>query len=51
MSRRKRPALPVPELIARKRNGETLAEAEIRALIDGFMDGSVADYFIDRSNG
>lgn len=44
MSRRKPPALPVPELIARKRDGETLAEAEIRALIDGFMDGSVADY-------
>ena len=44
MTRRKRAALPVPELIARKRDGGALDEAEIRALIDGFMSGAVTDY-------
>ncbi len=44
MERRKRKALAVPELIARKRDGEKLDDDEIRDLIDGFLDGSVADY-------
>jgi pyrimidine-nucleoside phosphorylase len=44
MTPTKRAALPVPELIARKRDGGALDEAEIRALIDGFMNGAVADY-------
>ncbi len=41
---KKRQALAVPELIVRKREGETLAEQEIQDLIAGFMDGSVTDY-------
>jgi pyrimidine-nucleoside phosphorylase len=44
MPRKKAQPLAVPELIARKREGQTLSEAEIRELIAGFMDGSVADY-------
>ncbi len=32
------------EIIARKRDGQTLEDAEIGALIRGLMDGSVADY-------
>ena len=44
MKRGARRRLPVPELIARKRDGETLSASEIRDLISGFMDGSVADY-------
>ena len=34
----------VPELIVRKRDGHKLDEQEIRALIAGFVDGSVTDY-------
>ena len=44
MARKKRQPLAVPELIVRKREGEKLGEQEIRDLITGFMDGSVADY-------
>jgi len=44
MAKRKRQPLAVPELIARKREGGKLDEQEIRDLIAGFMDGSVADY-------
>jgi pyrimidine-nucleoside phosphorylase len=44
MARRKRKPLAVPELIARKRDGGKLDDDEIRDLIDGFLDGSVADY-------
>jgi len=44
MARKKRQALAVPELIVRKREGGKLAEQEIRDLVAGFMDGSVADY-------
>ena len=40
----RRHRLAVPELIARKRDGGALTEAEIRALVSGFMDGSVTDY-------
>jgi len=35
---------PVPELIARKRDGGALGDDEIAALIDGFTGGRVADY-------
>jgi len=34
----------VPELIVRKREGGRLTEDDIRGLIAGFMDGTVADY-------
>ena len=34
----------VPELIAAKRDGEALSPAELRALIEGFTAGTVADY-------
>lgn len=34
----------VPELIASKRDGECLTNAEIRGLIEGFVRGDVADY-------
>jgi pyrimidine-nucleoside phosphorylase len=34
----------VPELLVRKRNGEELAREEVAALVDGFVEGSVADY-------
>lgn len=34
----------VPELIAHKRDGGELSDAEIRALIEGFTAGEVADY-------
>ena len=34
----------VPELIARKRDGGALSDAEIGSLISGFMNGSVEDY-------
>jgi pyrimidine-nucleoside phosphorylase len=44
MGRKKRQPLAVPELIARKREGEKLGGQEVRDLIAGFMDGSVADY-------
>ena len=44
MGRKERRPLAVPELIVRKREGEKLGEQEIRELIAGFMDGSVADY-------
>ena len=44
MAQRKRQSLAVPELIVRKREGERLGEQEIRDLVAGFMDGSVADY-------
>jgi len=44
MSQKKRHALPVSELIAKKRDGGTLTDAELTGLIEGFMDGSVADY-------
>ncbi len=36
--------LSVPELIARKRDGGALSDAEIRALVAGFLNGSVEDY-------
>jgi len=44
MAQRKRQSFAVPELIVRKREGERLGEQEIRDLVAGFMDGSVADY-------
>jgi len=44
MARKKRQSLAVAELIVRKREGERLGEQEIRDLVAGFMDGSVADY-------
>ncbi len=38
-------ALPtVPELIARKRDGGALSEAEIQSVVTGFVRGDVADY-------
>ncbi len=36
--------LHVPTLIARKREGETLAPAEIRKLIEGYTSGDIPDY-------
>jgi pyrimidine-nucleoside phosphorylase len=44
MARRKRQPLTVPEVITRKRDGKKLEEQQIRDLIAGFMDDSVADY-------
>ena len=44
MTQAKRDPLTVPELIARKRDGGALTNPEIRSLIDGLTDGSVADY-------
>jgi pyrimidine-nucleoside phosphorylase len=44
MPRKKARLLAVPELIARKREGQRLSDADIHDLIAGFMDGSVADY-------
>ncbi len=38
------PSRTVPELIAVKRDGGELSEAEIRRLIEGFTAGEVADY-------
>lgn len=38
------PRLSVPELIVRKRNGETLSNEAISALVRGFVDGEVTDY-------
>ncbi len=38
------PALSVPELIAKKRDGLTLTNAEIERFVNGFVEGSVADY-------
>ena len=32
------------ELIARKRNGEALTEAQIQRLVTGLLDGTLADY-------
>ena len=40
----RKPSRSVSELIIRKRDGGSLAEDEIAALISGFVDGSVADY-------
>ena len=34
----------IPELIAHKRDGGALSGDEIRALVDGYVDGSVTDY-------
>jgi pyrimidine-nucleoside phosphorylase len=36
--------LHIPTVIARKRDGEELAEAELGALIDGFTTGAIPDY-------
>ncbi len=44
MSAKSQKPLAVPELIVRKRDGEPLGEEHIRAIITGFMKGSVADY-------
>ena len=44
MSAKSRESLAMPELITRKRDGERLGEGEIRAIIAGFMRGSVTDY-------
>jgi pyrimidine-nucleoside phosphorylase len=44
MSRRARSTIAAPELIAKKRDGGSLSEAEIMGLIDGFMTGAVSDY-------
>ena len=44
MSASKRQPLPIPELIAKKRDGGSLTEGEVVSLIEGFMDGSVAGY-------
>ena len=44
MSPKRRQPIAVPELIAKKRDGGSLSESEVRSLIAGFMDGSVADY-------
>ena len=44
MSPKKRQSIAVPELIAKKRDGGALSERDVKALIEGFMDGSVADY-------
>ncbi|MEY8355083.1 pyrimidine-nucleoside phosphorylase [Lachnospiraceae bacterium 54-53] len=32
------------DIIAKKRNGETLAEEEIRAMVDGYVKGEIPDY-------
>ena len=32
------------DLIAKKRNGETLTEGEIRSMIDGYVRGEIPDY-------
>ena len=37
-------AVAAPELIVRKREGGDLSEDEIRALVEGFVDGTVPDY-------
>jgi pyrimidine-nucleoside phosphorylase len=37
-------ALPTPQIIARKRDGEALTDPEIRSLVEGFVAGEVADY-------
>ena len=39
-----RKPIAIPELIVRKREGGELDEHEIRTLVEGFVDGSVADY-------
>lgn len=44
MSGASRISTSVPELIARKRDGGALESTEIESLIQGFVDGSVADY-------
>ncbi|MBZ0117526.1 MAG: thymidine phosphorylase [Sandaracinaceae bacterium] len=45
MPKAKTDTLPTtPEMIARKRDGGALSEREIRALVDGFVRGEVADY-------
>ena len=41
---KKRHTRTVPELIAHKRDGGALSEAEIQGLIEGFTAGDVADY-------
>ena len=38
------PALPIPELLRKKRDGGELTGDEIRSLVNGFVEGSVADY-------
>ncbi len=38
------PRIHTPTLIARKRDGEELAEAEIGALVNGFTTGDIPDY-------
>jgi len=38
------PMTPIPELVARTRDGQPLASEEIRALIEGFTAGRVPDY-------
>lgn len=38
------PELTTPELIAKKRDGHTLDDAEIQRFLRGFVEGSVADY-------
>jgi pyrimidine-nucleoside phosphorylase len=40
----KPPSLPVAELIAKKRDGGTLEDGEIRELMAGYLRGSVMDY-------
>jgi pyrimidine-nucleoside phosphorylase len=35
---------PTPEIIARKRDGQALSDADIHSLITGFVRGDVADY-------
>jgi pyrimidine-nucleoside phosphorylase len=41
---RLRPPLAMPALIARKRDGGALSDAEIRAVIDGAVAGRIPDY-------
>ena len=44
MGRRAQRVFAAPELIVRKRDGGTLEPDEIRALLDGYMKGTVTDY-------
>ncbi len=44
MPARRRPPLPVPLWIARKRDGGALRDHEIRAVIEGAVSGAVPDY-------
>lgn len=36
--------MSVPELIARKRDGETLSEEELKFLVSGYVEGAIPDY-------